>query len=104
PALSDQRSRWLPVQRPGFMKGIVAGLWQLAGRSWGVSQRSGVSVRVSIANHETLLAAALKRAVRLGEPVAAPRVSDLGAVVASTAGKIELETLGDETRGEKVIE
>ena len=32
------------------------------------------------------------------------RGGDLGAVVASTAGKIELETLGDETREEKVIE
>ena len=36
--------------------------------------------------------------------MAAPRISDLPAVVASTAGKIELETLGDETREEKVIE
>src|SRR5437879_829337 len=35
------------------------------------------------------------RAIRLGEHEAAPRVSDLGAVVASTSGKIELETLGD---------
>ena len=50
------------------------------------------------------MAAALKRAVRLGEPIAAPRISDLGAIVASTAGKIELETLGDETREDKVIE
>ncbi|HET9878369.1 MAG TPA: magnesium chelatase, partial [Candidatus Limnocylindria bacterium] len=49
-------------------------------------------------------AAATKRAVRLGEPSAAPRVSDLGAVVASTAGKIELETLGDETREDRVID
>ena len=69
-----------------------------------MSQRSGVSVRVTIANHETLVAAALKRAVRLGEPIGAPRVSDLGAIVASTAGKIELETLGDETREDRVIE
>jgi magnesium chelatase subunit I len=59
---------------------------------------------VTIANHETLAAAALKRAVRLGEPSAAPRISDLGAVVASTAGKIELETLGDETREDRVVE
>jgi magnesium chelatase subunit I len=36
--------------------------------------------------------------------VAAPRISDLPSVVASTAGKIELETLGDETREDKVIE
>ncbi len=103
-AFDDETARSVPVQVPGFMKEIVAELSQLARRSSEVSQRSGVSVRVTIANHETLVAAALKRAVRLGEPVAAPRVSDLGAVVASTAGKIELETLGDETREEKVIE
>ncbi len=59
---------------------------------------------MTIANHETLAAAALKRAVRLGEPAAAPRISDLPAVVASTAGKIELETLGDETREDRVVE
>jgi magnesium chelatase subunit I len=94
----------VPVQVPGFMKEVVAELSQLARRSSEVSQRSGVSVRVTIANHETLAAAALKRAVRLGEPTAAPRISDLGAVVASTAGKIELETLGDETREDRVVE
>jgi magnesium chelatase subunit I len=94
----------VPVQVPGFMKEIVAELSQLARRSSEVSQRSGVSVRVTIANHETLAATALKRAVRLGEPAAAPRISDLGAVVASTAGKIELETLGDETREDRVVE
>ncbi len=94
----------VPVQVPGFMKEIVAELSQLARRSSEVSQRSGVSVRVTIANHETLGAAALKRAVRLGEPAAAPRVSDLPSVVASTAGKIELETLGDETREDRVVE
>ncbi|HUF06886.1 MAG TPA: sigma 54-interacting transcriptional regulator [Candidatus Binatia bacterium] len=94
----------VPVQTPGFMKEIVAELSQLARRSSEVSQRSGVSVRVTISNHETLGAAALKRAVRLGEPSAAPRISDLPAVVASTAGKIELETLGDETREDRVVE
>jgi magnesium chelatase subunit I len=94
----------LPVQVPSFMKEVVAELSQLARRSSEVSQRSGVSVRVTIANHETLAAAALKRAVRLGEPSAAPRISDLPAVVASTAGKIELETLGDETREDRVVE
>ena len=100
----DEAAASVPVQVPGFMREIVAELSQLARRSSEVSQRSGVSVRVTIANQETLLAAALKRAVRLGEPVAAPRISDLPAVVASTAGKIELETLGDETREDKVIE
>ena len=49
-------------------------------------------------------AAALKRAVRLGETDAAPRVSDLPALVASTAGKVELETLGDEVPEERVVD
>ena len=101
---ADEASASVPVQVPGFMREIVAELSQLARRSSEVSQRSGVSVRVTIANQETLLAAALKRAVRLAEPVAAPCISDLPAVVASTAGKIELETLGDEAREDKVIE
>ena len=103
-ALAFEEATAVPVQVPGFMKEVVAELSQLARRSSEVSQRSGVSVRVTIANHETLAAAALKRAVRLGEPSAAPRNSDLPAVVASTAGKIELETLGDETREDRVVE
>jgi magnesium chelatase subunit I len=103
-SFDDEASAEIPVHVPGFMKEVVAELSQLARRSSEVSQRSGVSVRVTIANQETLLAAALKRAVRLGEPVAAPRISDLPAVVASTAGKIELETLGDETREDRVID
>jgi magnesium chelatase subunit I len=100
----DDEAASVPVHMPGFMSEVVAELSQLARRSSEVSQRSGVSVRVTISNHETLLAAALKRAVRLNEPIAAPRISDLPAVIASTAGKIELETLGDETREDKVIE
>jgi magnesium chelatase subunit I len=103
-AFDDEGAAEAPVHVPGFMREVIAELSQLARRSSEVSQRSGVSVRVSIANHETLLAAALKRAVRLGEPVAAPRISDLPSVVASTAGKIELETLGDETREDRVID
>jgi magnesium chelatase subunit I len=54
-----------------------------------------VSVRVTICNYENLISSALKRAVRLGEGEAVPRMSDLGALVASTAGKIELEAVGD---------
>jgi magnesium chelatase subunit I len=89
---------------PAFMEEIVAELTHLARRSPEISQRSGVSVRVSVANTEVLEAAALKRAVRLGESVAAPRVSDLGAVIASTVGKVELESVGDEAPEERVVE
>ena len=90
------------LDEPEFMLELIAELTQLARRSPEVSQRSGVSVRVSIANLETLSASAVKRAVRLGEQRAAPRISDLPALVASTAGKVELETLGDETPEERV--
>jgi magnesium chelatase subunit I len=89
---------------PPFMEELVAELTHLARRSPEISQRSGVSVRVSVANTEVLEAAALKRAVRLGEPLGAPRVSDLGAVVASTVGKVELESAGDETPEERIVE
>jgi magnesium chelatase subunit I len=89
---------------PGFMLELIAELTQLARRSPEVSQRSGVSVRVSIANLETLSANAVKRAVRLGESEAATRISDLPALIASTAGKVELETLGDELPEERVVD
>ena len=89
---------------PGFMEELLAELTHLARRSPEISQRSGVSVRVTVANTEVLEAAALRRAVRLGENVAAPRVSDLGAVVASTVGKIELESVGDDAPEERVVE
>jgi magnesium chelatase subunit I len=87
---------------PEYMKQVVAELTHLARQSSDISQRSGVSVRLSICNYENLLSSALKRAIRLGEPVAVPRVTDLGALVASTTGKIELETLGEGSE-EKVL-
>ena len=89
---------------PAFMEELLAELTHLARRSPEISQRSGVSVRVTVANTEVLEAAALRRAVRLGETVAAPRVSDLGAVVASTVGKIELESVGDDAPEERIVE
>ena len=89
---------------PPFMEELVAELTHLARRSPEISQRSGVSVRVSVANTEVLEAAALKRAVRLGEKLGAPRVSDLGAVIASTAGKVEMESVGDDAPEERIVE
>ena len=93
----------LTVVVPAYMKEILGEITQLARRSPEISQRSGVSVRVSIANYENLVSSALKRALRLGETQVVPRLSDLPSVVASTSGKIELETVG-ETSEERVIE
>ena len=102
---ADAREDGIPATVvPPFMEEVLAELTHLARRSPEISQRSGVSVRVSVANTEVLEAAALKRAVRLGEALASPRVSDLGAVVASTVGKVELESVGDEVPEERIVE
>jgi magnesium chelatase subunit I len=92
----------LETKSSEFMKQLVAEVTHLARRSPEISQRSGVSVRVTICNYENLLSSALKRAIRLGEAVAAPRVSDLAAIAASTGGKIEMESLGEATE-DKVL-
>ncbi|MDQ3406786.1 MAG: sigma 54-interacting transcriptional regulator [Chloroflexota bacterium] len=92
------------IAEPAYMLELVAEVTHLARRSPEISQRSGVSVRVSVANLEILLATALKRAVRLGEPSGAPRVSDLAALLASTSGKLELETLGDDAPEERIVD
>jgi len=88
---------------PQFMKEVVAEITHQARRSSDVSQKSGVSVRVSISNFENVNSNAVRRAIRLKERQAVPRVSDLTAVIASTAGKIELDTVG-EAREEKIVE
>src|SRR5205823_265576 len=88
---------------PQYMKEVVGELTHLARRHPDISQRSGVSVRVSIANYENLISNALKRAIKLNENRVVPRISDLPALVASTAGKIEIESVGD-TREDKIIE
>src|SRR5204862_2142374 len=52
---------------PGYMREIVAEVTHLARKSPEISQRSGVSVRVSVANYENMLSSALRRAIRLRE-------------------------------------
>src|SRR5215469_2393252 len=88
---------------PQYMSEVIAQITRQARQSTDISQRSGVSVRVSITNYENVMSNAVRRAIRLKERQAAPRVSDLSAVIASTAGKIELDTIG-ELREEKVVE
>jgi magnesium chelatase subunit I len=91
-----------PVTVPDYLEEVVAEISQLARRSPHLNQRSGVSVRLTIANYETLVANALRRALRTGEPVVVPRVSDLAALVSSTQGKVEVEAL-EEGREHEVV-
>ncbi|MCP4221807.1 MAG: magnesium chelatase, partial [Actinomycetia bacterium] len=93
----------LTVTVPAFMEELVATFTQLARSSPQINQRSGVSVRLTVANLETLVAAATRRALRLGETDVVPRISDLDSLIASTAGKIEIESL-EEGRDDEVID
>jgi magnesium chelatase subunit I len=83
----------VPVRVPVFMKEVVAALTAELRRSSHVNHRSGISVRYSIGNLETLQAAAMRRAARAGEPEAVPRVVDLPAVLMSSEGRVEFDTI-----------
>jgi magnesium chelatase subunit I len=68
-----------------------------------VNQRSGVSVRASITDYESIVANALRRSIRLDEKDVVPRISDLPYVLPAISGKIEFETL-EEGREGQIIE
>jgi magnesium chelatase subunit I len=88
---------------PDYIKEIIAQITHLARKSSDIGQRSGVSVRISIANLETVVANAIKRATILGEKLAVPRISDLPYIVASTTGKLEMEGFEDKNE-QKIID
>ena len=88
---------------PDYMEQIVGEITFQARSSPDVSQSSGVSVRMSVANYETLAASAVRRALRNGESEAVPRISDLAALNSSTAGKIELEYAGVDHTEEELL-
>jgi magnesium chelatase subunit I len=92
----------VPVRVPRYMEEVLAALTAELRRSPHVNHRSGVSVRYSIGNLETLVAAAVRRAARTGEPEAVPRVCDLPAVMESSLGRVEFDTI-EEGREEEIL-
>ena len=106
-AIASQEARPLDAEGitvvvPDYMNEIVATLSQLARESPHINQASGVSVRLTVANAEVLVANATRRSLRLGETDVVPRISDLDALAASTSGKLEIETLEEGRDGEIV--
>jgi magnesium chelatase subunit I len=105
-AIMDQEARspagLVPLRVPVYMKEVLAALTAELRRSPHVNHRSGVSVRYSIGNLETLAAAAVRRAARTGEPEAVPRVCDLPAVLDSSLGRVEFDTI-EEGREEEIL-
>ncbi|MGQ4807707.1 hypothetical protein NKDENANG_01062 [Candidatus Entotheonellaceae bacterium PAL068K] len=101
PLLQDDSYR---VTVPQFMKEIVAETTNLAREHADINQRSGVSVRMSIANYESLISNALRRTIFLREDDVVPRISDLPSMIASSSGKIELETIEEGKEGQIIEE
>jgi len=93
----------ISVRLPEYMREIVATLSHLARQSPNINQRSGVSVRLTVSNLETLVANAVRRSLALGETDVVPRVSDLEALASSTGGKIEIESI-EEGRDGQILE
>ena len=91
------------VHTPRFLDEVLVGLVRGLRSSPEVNQRSGVSVRFTIGAHETLVASAVRRAVRTGADVAVPRVVDLRAVVPAVLGRVEFELL-EEGRELEILE
>lgn len=82
-----------PVRVPLFMKEICEQMTIEARRSPYIDQASGVSARFSIANYRTMVASARRRAAILREKPAVPRISDLGHLVSSSLGKLEIDLM-----------
>ena len=105
----EQEARWKErggrtVILPAFMREIVAEMTFQARESPDVNQVSGVSVRMSISNLESLVSNAEKRAIRCKESEIVPRISDLSALVTTTDGKLELEYSAAEKSQDTIVQ
>ena len=101
---APMKQRGLPVTVPQFIKEILAHMTFEARKSSEINQSSGVSVRVTINNYESLISNAEKRALRLKETEVVPRVSDMHSILASTSGKIEMEYVGEDKKENDLVE
>jgi magnesium chelatase subunit I len=94
----------MPLRVPQFLKDILAQITFEARASNEINQTSGVSVRVTINNLESVISNAEKRAIINDDTEIVPRLSDLHSLYASTAGKIELEYVGEDKKDDDLIE
>ncbi len=91
------------VEVPRFMAEVVEEVVRQARSSPHVSQASGVSVRTSIANLETLISNAERRGLMTGESRITARICDLSFLIASCRGKIEMTLAEEEGAEDKLV-
>jgi magnesium chelatase subunit I len=90
------------LRLPRYVREVVEGIAFAARRDKKIDKRSGVSQRLPISALENVVSNAERRAVRLGESPAVPRVADIYAALPSLTGKFELEYEGELMGAERV--
>jgi magnesium chelatase subunit I len=90
------------VEIPDFVSEVVERVAFLAREDKRVDHRSGVSQRMPITVLESVVSNAERRALRLGEDVVVPRISDVYAALPAITGKMELEYEGEVHGQEKI--
>lgn len=96
---ADQRQR---VRVPELMAELVEQVAFEARESEFVDARSGVSARLTISAHESLVSTAELRALRTGDAHTSARLTDLLGIVPALTGKMELVYEGEQEGPEPV--
>ncbi len=91
-----------PVELPDFVVEVIERVAFLARKDKRVDQRSGVSQRMPITVLEGAVSNAERRAIRLDEDRAIPRIGDVYASLPMITGKLELEYEGELQGAEKI--
>ena len=83
------------LQVPDFIGQIIEQIAFVAREDKRIDKRSGVSQRLPISATENVISNAERRAIRSGEKLVVPRVSDIYAAMPAMTGKLELEYEGE---------
>src|SRR6202140_900612 len=92
----------LKIDIPDFVREVVEEVAFQARADRKIDKRSGVSQRLPITTLELVVSNAERRALRSGETLVVPRVTDLYAALPSITGKFELEYEGELRGAEQV--
>ncbi len=91
------------LQIPDFIGQIIEQIAFVAREDKRIDKRSGVSQRLPISATENVISNAERRAIRSGEKLVVPRVSDIYAAMPSMTGKLELEYEGELKGADNVV-
>ena len=92
----------ISVEVPEFVEEVVERIAFLARSDKRVDQRSGVSQRMPITMVESMVSNAERRALKLSEESAVPRIGDVYAAMPAITGKMELEYEGELQGAERI--